>query len=469
MNADRPRVTLGADGWRGLIGEGFTEDAAALVGAATAQVLAVRGARTILISHDARRLSDASALAVAAAVAPWLRPTIVAHLPTPVATSQLMQENFDAAILITASHNPANWNGVKVRVAPGVPVDTHVEAEIDRRIDESRGMIGTPAEGTAARTQAAERFFSCHAERILTIVEGMAVPPARVVVDGLHGIAGPPIAAICQALGWKTLELGSVPDPSFRGFVPDPVLSQSRSRAADSIRQTRADLGIVLDGDGDRIWVLDHNGNSLPPAVLFALLLEEEARNRECRLPVAVTVSCGAALVPVCAALRIPVIERPVGFKHIAPLLATGKIIAGAGGVGDVAFAPYSFDRDPAVVVALLARLLRHAGTARLNDLVKQFTDRYGWLHREERHVSDAPSQLDATAVCRAVLERVGLSADVLGVTKIDGVKFSLKGDAWVLLRKSSTEGGVRIFTETRDAALSQIIADTFEEIVRVK
>jgi phosphomannomutase len=466
VSVKRPRVTLGADGWRGRIGEGFTPATAAMVGEAAAQVLGARGARTALISHDARRLSAASAQAVVAAVAPHLRATLVPHLPTPVATHELRQRNFDMAILITASHNPADWNGVKVRVAPGIPVDRGTEQEIEYRLDEGRTANGAPGLGVAAEANEAERFVSGHADRILALA-GDAVPHAHIVVDGLHGIAGPPIAAICRAFGWQTHELGSVPDPSFRGLVPDPVLAASRGRAAKAIRETGADFGLVLDGDGDRLWVLDQHGAPVPPAVLFAMLLEQEARHWKRRLPVALTVACGAALVPVCQTLKIPVIEVPVGFKHIAPLLASGKALAGAGGVGDLAFTPYCFDRDPAVALALLARLLRSARTGRPGVLVKRFADRYGWMFREERHVRTASENQDAAEVGGAVLERLGLSADVLAITKIDGIKFTLKGGGWILLRPSSTEGGFRVLIENQDMGVSQQLAEAFETAFR--
>jgi len=371
------------------------------------------------------------------------------------------------AILITASHNPADWNGIKVRVAPGIPVDRATEQEIEHRLDQGRAANGAPGPGTTAEANDAERFVSGHAERILALAGEQAVPPARIVVDGLHGIAGPPMAAICRALGWQTCELGSVPDPSFRGLVPDPVLAASRGRAASAIRETGADFGLVLDGDGDRLWILDERGAPVPPAVLFAMLLEEEARHWQRRLPVAVTVACGAALLLVCQTLGIPVIERPVGFKHIAPLLASGKALAGAGGVGDLAFTPYCFDRDPAVALALLARLLRNARTGRPGVLVKRFADRYGWMFREERHVRAASEKKDAAEVGVAVLERLRLSADVLGTTKIDGIKFTLKGGGWILLRPSSTEGGFRILIENQDMGVSQQLAEAFETAFR--
>lgn len=472
-----PKVTLGADGWRGRIGWGFSVASASAVGRAVAETLAAQGAIAALVSHDARELSGPAAAAVAKAAAAHMDVTLVAYLPTPVASGALRAGQFDAAILVTASHNPADWNGVKVRVAPGVPVDREIEQAIEQRLADPACVtdIAFRVGRRNVRGADAASFVTAHIDAALDRVGSGTVEPnsAHVVVDGLHGIAGAAMTRMCRALGWRTHELGTTPHQRFHSIIPDPVRVDSRTRVSSEVRRLEADFGIIVDGDGDRIWIIDEWGEAIQPATLFTLLLRDELATtdgtvadepvNDTRPPVAVTVSCGITVNRFCAEFALPVVERPVGFKHIAPSIADGEVWAGAGGVGDLAVAPYCIDRDPMAVLALFARLLRHETTIRPGKLAKRLADHYGQTYREERHIPGDYTNHNLHQTGQIVLKRLGMSEHLMEVTDIDGAKFRLNDESWVLLRSASTEGGVRIFTETSDAMLTKTMTDAFE------
>jgi phosphomannomutase len=447
-----PWAAASADGWRGIIGEGFTPASVRTLVERIVEAACGPTPLRVLVTHDGRRGgAQAARAACAAATARGARVRLVPHLPTPTATAAIRLGHADLALLITASHNPANWNGVKVKVAPGCPPHRDLEETVTRSL---RSPLRPPAPRPAVEpvTEPAGPLVDAHLDEVLSRLPHR--PPARlsVVVDGLGGVAGAPLGRLCARLGWRVNLVDAAPDPDFGGLVPDPSRPASRQRAAERVLTESADLGIVLDGDGDRVYVLDHQGRSLEPHELFALLLEHRYRH-SWHVPgaaVAVTAATGTAARWVAAQHGVTVHETGIGFKHLSPLLAAGRVDAAAGGVGDLGFAEFGLDRDPYAACVLLADLLAESGRslAALTDDLRSRAGRLTWFE----HRVDRPDGSDLTATGRRVLTGLGLAGDVTGVTTVDGVKFLLSKGQWLLLRASTTEGGIRIYGEAADS-----------------
>ncbi|MFE0427004.1 hypothetical protein ACFW15_32490, partial [Streptomyces sp. NPDC058953] len=267
-------IKSSADGWRGIIGETFTPSYAALVTHCVMRALAaVQETRTVLVTYDGRRGGEQCAAAVVAAASGGAeRVRLVPHLPTPIASAALRRGRADVALLVTASHNPGRHNGIKVKVAPGRPLPAAVERHAERLLAETGHLPVVPS-AEQPDHEAGLRWIDDH---ITTVIDGLpaAVSPGRtVVVDGVGGVAGRPMARLCERLGWQVRLLGGAPDPDFGGLVPDPTLAATRRRAGDAVRDCSADLGVVLDGDGDRVFVIDERGRTVQPHELLALLL----------------------------------------------------------------------------------------------------------------------------------------------------------------------------------------------------
>ncbi|MDF5751644.1 hypothetical protein [Spongiactinospora sp. TRM90649] len=442
-----PRLTRGADGWRGAEGTEFTIASAAALGGAAARVLTGDGAGAFLVTHDGRATSPLAARAVAQAAARFAAVTLAPLVPTPTATFAVRSGRFDAALLVTASHNPAGWNGIKLKVSPGLPPGRDLEHRIEKHLPEA---FGPPPGGEAIDVWPGERVRSLEGDHHVSVTGEAPAgrPRVNVILDGVHGIAGAGLARLCRALGWRVRETRTDPRPDFGGITPDPVRAATRAHASAEVVRTGADFGIVLDGDGDRIWIIAHDGRAILPHDLFALLLEHRGlwERPGTRRGVAVTVSCGSIVSRVCAEQDRPLAECPIGFKHIAPLLAEGA--AGAGAVGDLAFARYGRDRDPAVAIALLDRLVAATGQPRVGLLTTALAARHGPSHWTELHLPRV--RLDAAGAERAA---GALGLPVRGVGRTDGTKFLLPDGQWLLIRPSSTEGGTRVFSEMRDPA----------------
>ncbi|WP_231748184.1 phosphoglucomutase [Burkholderia sp. ABCPW 14] len=469
-----------ADGWRGLIGRTFTPERAARLAAAIVTIARAQdgdGPR-VVVGYDCRRLGRRTAQLVARAAgdAGARAVRIVAHLPTPTASYLVGAGDAELALLVTASHNPPEWNGVKAKGRPGCSLDAELERRADELFDDSEraagdARFGEPpgkpsgkadeARADDARGPGDAIFEECdaspwidrHVAHVLSRLPATPERPLRVVVDGLGGIAGGAMLRLCGALRWSATPLGCTPSANFGGVAPDPSLPASRGRAADAVRTGRADLGLVVDGDGDRVYAIDGDGRTVEPHELFALLLAHRHRRRygHPERGIAITAATGALVRRMCARWHRPVVELPVGFKHLSPLLVEGRIDAGAGGVGDLAFAEFGVDRDPFGAVALLADLLATSGRP-LASLVSDLRHRYGRFDWHESHVDGDATDTQLRAAGRRALERCGFDARTARITTVDGVKFSLDSGEWLLLRPSTTEGGIRVYGELLSA-----------------
>ncbi|NUT50253.1 MAG: phosphoglucomutase, partial [Saccharothrix sp.] len=371
-------------------------------------------------------------------------------LPTPTATAAVRRGDADIALLVTASHNPARWNGLKVKVAPGCPLPRELESEIDAHF-QVRRLDVSPRDDFGAEPP--DLLVDQHIAEVLARA-GTAPRPLAVTVDGLGGVAGEPVARLCERLGWTVTRVACAPDPDFGGIVPDPSVPASRERAAGH----RTDLAIVLDGDGDRVYLLDHRGRTVQPSELLALLLE---RREELGLPtagVAVTASTGTAVRAVARRIGVPVHEVGVGFKHLSPLLATNSVDVAGGAVGDLSFTEFGLDRDPFAAIVLLAELLSTGSS--LAALLDDLRARVGALSWFESKVDVEGA--DPRAAGLTALRACGL--DPIEITEVDGTKFWLPGGQWLLLRASTTEVGVRVYVELGDEPATRALVRSVEE-----
>jgi phosphomannomutase len=459
------RLRSSADGWRGEIDVSFTPAAAGLLAGAVLDVLSATGPpRRILISYDGRRGGPAVAAAVRAAVGDRLATAaaVLSGVPTPVASAAVCAGDFDLAFLVTASHNPAGWNGLKIKSGVAGSISPAMERQIESRyleLSESAEAAASPAADPGPVTAAGspQPMIEAHLSRVLARVGGDPGRPWRVVVDGLHGIAGPAMVRLAELLGWTVLPIGCQAEQDFGGLTPDPTLAASRSRLSAAVRAEHADFGIVLDGDGDRVFLLGSDGGVVSCGELYALLLDQLYRSHP-ELPsrrIAVTSTTASLPGRIAAEHGGEALVTGVGFKNMAELLAGGEICAAGGNVGDLAFAPFGFDRDPSVVVALLGRLLADSGQS-LDTALERLRRRYGRRHYLETAVSCPAGELDLAATAVALLATTGLDLPIASMNRVDGVRLALPERQWLSVRRSSTENLVRAYAEFSGPVLSE-------------
>ncbi|MBO9172325.1 hypothetical protein J5275_28890 [Rhizobium sp. L245/93] len=286
--------------------------------------------------------------------------------------------------------------------------------------------------------------------------------PFRVVVDGLGGIGEFAMVRLGAELGWYVIPCGGKPSFTFGGASPDPSKPEARQRTRLRILQEGADFGIVLDGDGDRIYTLDEAGNTILPHDLMALILRHEidAGSRISR--VAITQSTGMSIRLAAAHFGVALSETQIGFKYLAPMLLSGDADIAGGAVGDLAVRGWSTDRDPFAIATLVSEMLS-SGSTPLSCQVKEIHDHFGtarlvWLENFfEVPVLPTPAQY------AGILSRLGTALEFTEsrLTELVGgtVRLTSNDKQWLMFRSSTTEHGVRLYGEVTNLAKMSVPA----------
>ncbi len=335
-------IHFGTDGWRGILGVDITMERLLPVAAAAARELAASapaglGSREVVIGYDRRFLAPELAEAIAAAVrGAELVPLLAASpVPTPACSWAVVERSALGALVITASHNPPEWLGLKIKGPFGGSVEGDFTARVEHRL--AAGGISVPIPGTTERFDAMGTYLAGLGAKIdaAALVEGLAAIGLQVIVDPMHGSAAGGLPALLGEAGAAAgviREIRSERDPLFGGHPPEPLAPYVEQLVAEVRRETKAGrpaVGIVFDGDGDRIAAVDEQGRFCSTQLLMPLLIDHLARARQLAGSVVKTVSGSDLMALVAADLGREVIEMPVGFKYIASEMLSSQVLVG--------------------------------------------------------------------------------------------------------------------------------------------
>jgi phosphomannomutase len=459
---------LGTDGWRGIIGDGCTFDAVRRVAASMARLYAEGawpGDRSrIVIGHDTRFFSPEFARAAAdvfsrAGVNVLLtdRP-----IPTPAVSHHVHRLGLAAGIAITASHNPGEWNGFKIKTHFGgsAPPDQYLTVE--------KGLGASPLEAARPGQVEAVDLSSPYRDHLASLLNLPAIRGAglTLVADAMHGAAGTLVADVVGGGKTRVVSLRSERDVLFGGVQPEPI-AQNLAAAAACVEASGAGLAVANDGDADRLGVLDRQGRFVSPHRILALLLLHAFRRRGLTGGIAKTFSTSLLIDRVAAALNSPLYETPIGFKYIAELMTRGKVTAGGEESGGYAFAFHLPERDGVLNALLLIESLALSGhdlDAALSGLAKEFGEfAYG-----RRDVSlSIPVVTEFLADVKAHPPAAVSGNPVTSVSDMDGVKYSFGARGWLLHRLSGTEPLIRLYCEhEEETAVARILDEAQARLV---
>ena len=450
---------LGTDGWRGVIADGCTFEAVRRVAASMARLYAEEawpgdGSRTV-IGHDTRFFSPELARAAAEVFARAGVNVLLTDrpIPTPAVSHHVHRLGLAGGVAITASHNPAHWNGFKIKAHFGGSAPPEQNAAVQR------GLDAAPLEGARPGQIETTDLVTPYRRHLASLIDLSAIRAAglTVVADAMHGAAGTLVADVAGGGKTRILSFRSERDVLFGGVQPEPI-AQNLAAAAACVEASRAGLAVANDGDADRLGVLDRRGRFVSPHRILALLLLHAFRRRGLTGGIAKTFSTSLLIDRVAAALGAPLIETPIGFKYIAELMTRGEAAAGGEESGGYAFAFHLPERDGVVNALLLIESLALSGydlDAALSALGKEFGEfAYG-----RRDVHLPVSVIAEFLADRKAHPPAAVSGNpVTGVSDKDGVKYSFGGRGWLLQRLSGTEPMIRIYCEHEDAAAAERI-----------
>ena len=458
-------IQFGTDGWRGVLGVDITVERLLPVAAAAAQELAHRApadldSRVVVIGYDRRFLAPELAEAIASAVRgcelePLLTETSV---PTPACSWAVVERKALGALVITASHNPPEWLGLKIKGPFGGSVEGDFTAAVERRL--AAGGITAPIQAALARFDGRKEHLDGLRRKLdlKALVEGLKAMNLKVIVDPMHGSAA---GCIPELLGSEASglveEIRSERDPLFGGHPPEPLapyLKQLISAVKASTAAGTPAVGLVFDGDGDRIAAVDETGRFCSTQLLMPLLIDHLGRARNLPGTVVKTVSGSDLMRQVAEGQGREVLELAVGFKYIASEMLAGQVLIGGEESGGVGFGMHLPERDALFAALLVLEALvegRQPLGARLDALQQQHGGASHYDRLDLRLADmDARRRLEARLAESTPSDVAGLP--VQEVITTDGIKLRLGVSHWLMLRFSGTEPLLRLYCEAPDA-----------------
>lgn len=457
-------IRFGTDGWRGVLGVDITVERLLPVAAAAAQELAHSApdglnSRTVVIGYDRRFLAPELAEAIAAAVRgcelePLLTETAV---PTPACSWTVVERQALGALVITASHNPPEWLGLKIKGPFGGSVEGEFTAAVEKRL--AAGGITAPIQQKVNRFDGRGEHLDGLKRKldIRALVQGLKAMNLKVIVDPMHGSAAGCISELLGADAQGLVEeIRSERDPLFGGNPPEPLeryLDALIISVKEAASTGRPAVGLVFDGDGDRIAAVDESGRFCSTQLLMPLLIDHLAGARGLPGSVVKTVSGSDLMRLVAEDHGRDVIELPVGFKYIAAEMLAGDVLVGGEESGGVGFGMHLPERDALFAALLVLEALVEGGQA-LGARLDALKQRHGGASHYDRldlRLADmeARRRLEGLLAEAPPTEVAGLP--VQEVISTDGVKLRLGPSHWLMLRFSGTEPLLRLYCEGPD------------------
>ncbi|MCM2358040.1 MAG: phosphoglucomutase/phosphomannomutase family protein [Geobacteraceae bacterium] len=460
------QIKFGTDGWRGVIARDFTFDNLSLVAQATMDYLHRQGlaGKGLVVGYDRRFLSREFAervveIAAGNGIRSWLAD---GYAPTPALSWAVHELQAGAGVMITASHNPPQYNGFKVKESFGGsarPATTRaLEEVVAANIGSGRQIRETPfqealASGLAGVIDVRAGYFGQLSRYVdLELIRKAGIP---VVVDPMYG-AG---AGFIPELLPGTAEIHTADNPGFAGVPPEPTEEHLEELAA-LVRSGAYRVGLALDGDADRIGAVDETGEFFSSHRIFTVLLRHLCERKGLRGGVVKTVSTTRMVDLLCHKFGLPLFETPIGFKHICELMLENDILMGgeeSGGLGVKGHIP---ERDGILMGLLLLEAMAASGKG-LRQLLDETMDEIGHFYYRRL---DLPIDNGAKARLIGALQEDRISAiasrEVAAKNFRDGFKFVFADGSWLLIRPSGTEPVLRLYSEAGDpAAVEELLA----------
>ncbi len=463
-------IRFGTDGWRGIIAAEVTFASVRLVARAIARRVRAEavGAEPplVLVGYDTRFLAGEFARAAAETMAAeGLRVSLASDFaPTPALSYAVIQRGAAGALVLTASHNPAVYSGVKFKAHYGgsasVAFTGGVEDEI-RRLQEAGPEADLGPHAALETFDAREPWL----DRLETLVDmpRLGRSGIRVVLDTMYGAGQGLLAARLRRAGCPVQELHAELNPGFGGLQPEPIPAHLGDlvQAVTTWAGPGPRVGFAFDGDADRLAPVDEAGAVVTPHQTLALLLRHLVRHRGARGPVVKAVNVGAMVEAEAQALGLPVLVTPVGFKHIAEVMRQHNALLGGEESGSFAIREHLPERDGGLVALLLLECLAVTGKS-LGTLVREMEQEYG-PHRYGRldlHLTSLAARDAIVARLTAALPTRLLAQAVARAETLDGVKLIRADRSWVMLRASGTEPVLRIYAEASTEAAVQALLE---------
>jgi alpha-D-glucose phosphate-specific phosphoglucomutase len=476
------KISFGTDGWRAVIADDYTFDNLRICAQAFADALKQNGPeRGCVIAYDNRFQSENFAAAAGEVLAANGIKAIVTDrgTPTPVLSFTILDRKAAGGIIVTASHNPATYNGFKVRRDYGGAADREYLTGLEQRIVEIQNgeqpKRMSQAEATAKGLFELYDAGPAYEEHVRNLVDTGAIRSTglKIVHDAMYGVGAGWLERFAGGGATKIIGVNQQRNPGFPGINPEPI-ARNLGGMFEGVKRESADLGIATDGDADRLGVCDEHGvliDQLRAISLLALYLLEVRGQRG---PIVRTLSTSTMLDKLGEQFGVPVHEVGVGFTYVAPKMIETDAIIGGEESGGYAFKGHVPERDGIVAGLFIADMMVKLGK-RPSELIEylfskvgpHFYDRIDTQFQADQRGAII-QRLQSSKLDTLVGEKVVRMMTVEGGGKIEGFKWLTDKGSWLLIRFSGTEPIMRIYTETGDQEKVRRVLETGKELAGV-
>jgi alpha-D-glucose phosphate-specific phosphoglucomutase len=471
-------IRFGTDGWRAVISDTFTFNNLRLVAQAIADYVRREGGNDrepeVIIGFDTRFLSDRYAAEAARVMAgngivAWLTR---ADAPTPAISYSVVHKKAAVGIMITASHNPPRYNGLKLKAAYGGAASPHQAGRVEHYLEEAEAQARGPNtmdyqraldQGLIQRFDPAWAYYE-HLGQLVDL-DVLSSGELRVVADAMYGSGRGCIAEMLSRTRCRVHEIRSEMNPGFGGIHPEPIAKYLNALAA-AIQANHADVGLATDGDADRIGAMDCHGNYVDPHHIFALALRYLVEKRGWKGTVVKTVSTTMMVDRLCSRYGLHLKETPVGFSYIADQMLQDDVLIGGEESGGIGIKGHIPEGDGILMGLLLLEIIAHAGVP-LHELIADLQRVAG-----PACYTRADLRLRHPVAKESMVARLGNYAppqiggvSVQKVDTLDGVKYRLADDSWLLIRPSGTEPVLRVYAEAPTDGAVKALLDFGQEV----
>jgi phosphoglucomutase len=458
-------IKFGTSGWRGLIADDFTFANVRLAVTAIAEHVKTKAKQpTILVGYDTRFYSEEfSQLAVDILRNHGIRTLLCeTFTPTPAIAYEIVRRKLDGAVNFTASHNPAQYHGLKFSSAdagPALPeVTKDIEARVAKLIDKDGPFPMSPAVTSQGKDSSGEKvnLRENYLKRLEELVhfDTLRNAKSKFVVDVLHGCGAGYLDRVLADHGVAIQALRTDRDCLFDGTGPD-VSEENLAPLRKAVIDSKATAGLATDGDADRFGIVDRGGTWIQPNLILALVYDYLVETRKWKMPAARSVATTQMIDAVAKYHGQTAYQTPVGFKYIGQLIREDKIALGGEESAGLTIRGHVPEKDGILACLLVAEMIAVRG-ASIGEQIRAMFKKLGrefWPVRENLHLSD---EQKANAVKRVAVDASTLlGRKVVSIDRTDGAKFVFDDGSWMLLRLSGTEPLLRVYVEAESAAAS--------------
>lgn len=449
----KAQIKFGTDGWRAIMGDTFVVENVRIVAGAIAAFIEETGKikKGVVVGYDTRFLSEKFAEECASVLAGRGIPVYLIRRPTPTPVTAYAIKIYQAAggIMLTASHNPPEYNGIKFIPEYAGPASSEITSQIEKNITRVRNsnLVVSPISSKLIKKVSPLKSYLAQLRKLIDF-DLLQKAGLRVGLDPLYGAGIGIMEHIFKEAKCEVRAIHNRRDVLFGGSMPDPN-PESLAELAELVTKEKASLGLALDGDGDRFGAVDGSGVYLQANQALVLVTLHLFKNRGFKGKVVRSIATTHMLDKVAADFGMETVETPVGFKHVARVMRASPVVLGGEESGGLSILGHIPEKDGLLAGLLLTELV--AGEKKsLLTILRAAYQKYG-LHITRR--IDVPCSLEQKEELLGKLRRNPPdSIDGLKLEKVvttDGVKYLLENNCWVLARPSGTEPLIRIYIET--------------------